>query len=1076
MPLDNLISKLDSVYKQENLQSQFDQNNKYLTSNNINTIISSIVGVYQKSNLMSSEINKNYNSLTGEFNSKYGSITSDISLLSTDVNLLSSDLDQLSKNFNTLNANFNDLDFITSSNISNSSLSAATANIALIANELKPEYINTISSQIKQSISEQIQGNIANNQQLTGKLLIATGKSSISDENLITQYDGTENISIQSILSSHYAKQIQHPIFITNMDNEIFEYNGSEGYELSSILSAAYSRYSNIALSANMLINNIEFKQDNNDSNNIKFDGQQSFIIQKILSSEFSNKANIALTALTALTATTSLTATTALTATVAERLINSQKALTVVDAYNFKNVYSGEKAVTIDSIQTAGTANKLKNNLKIYNIDNTPIQFNGQEYVQINSILSSNYSNQANSLTNNIQILNANEEIIITNLSSDFTFDNIKTAKYASIASFDSNNNKISQTYKLKDKIYQKNDIYAFNNKTEISSSDNNLSALLKEKYISGISQDENNILYINNGKVYALGNNLSSGMSCDQSITSSTSGLLIKNLDNVDYVFTIHNHCAAISNGNLYVWGKNDNFWYTNSKSDSQFHIYSPIDINLIYKPSKQFYSQTNFKQILFDSIEYTIKDTNVSWKKFIKGIQGYGAIALSINGQIYGCGTNKDYMFGTQFKNNEIFKQFVYLPINYIIKDDNNDKIKDINLSYKNNNFIITLLTENGKIYFYNNFNFNTNMIQCQQIKSISDNQKFSKWYKIKSDNNYKKISVSTSGIIAITNNDIIYYGIQFFNNNEVVLSGLSMYIENENENLADIIYDSNSNIQLYNNKLYFINYNSLCQLSGNNIENFTLNQIKEFSNATYVKIFNNTYDSYQKLFILTNNNISNYQLKSYIFNNGQAGILCNEITKIDNKWYVSSLIINNKQYNINIINDGDENDPSQDEGYIVYHTDKPSSVIVYENFYNGTTNKNNAYSFFLQPNNLIFSIAAINDENITLNIKSQNDITSCNILYLENDNSYYKNCSFNNNNISIQLPSSIEIISAVYYNTDQEINQLFTYNIEISQLEEIGKPEVDLIPFGFYTNIQFNIQYYNDFISGATEIKD
>ena len=1058
MSLDNLISKLETVYKQENLQSQFDQNNKYLTANNINTIISSIVCVYQKSNTMSSEINENYNQLTGEFNSKYGIITGDISLLNNEINLISSDLSQISENFNTLNNNFNNLEFIASANISNSSLSAATANIALIANELESEYINTISSQIKQSISEQIQENIGNNQQLTGKLSIAIGKSSISDGNQIIQYNGKDNINISSILSSYYATQLQNSLIITNMNNETFEYNGTEGYELSSILSSAHSLYSNAASSASALINFIEFKQDNNNSNNIKFNGQQSFTIQKILSSEFSNTANIA------------TSATTALTAAVAERLINSTEALTIIDANGISNVYSGAEAFTLNSIKTAGIAGKLENNLNIYNINNELITFNGQDNVQITSILSSKYSIQTNKLKNKIQLLTANEEIIGTNLSSDFTFDNIKTAKYAS---FDSNNNKISQTYKLKDKNYQQNNIYAFNNETQITSSNNLLSSLLNEKYISEISQDENNILYINNGNVYAMGNKLSHGMSCNQTIISSTSGILIKNLDNVDYVFTIHNHCAAITNGNLYVWGKNDNYWYTDSTSNSQFHIYMPSIINLTYKPNKQFYSQSNFKQIVFNSIQNTIKDTNVSWKKFIKGLQGYGAIALSVDGYIYGCGKNKNYIFGTQFKNNEIFKQFVYLPINYIIKNDN-DKIKDINLSYKNDNFIITLLTENGTIYFYSNFNFNQNVV-CQKIKSISNDSKVSSWYIINSNNNYQKISPSTSGIIAITQNDIIYYGIQFFNNNVVESNGLSMY----NENLADIIDDSNSDIQLYDNKLYFINYNSLYCLSGSNTSDFGLKFIKDFSNESYIKFFNNSYKSYQKLFICANNNISNYQLKSCIFNNGQAGILCNEIAKIDNNWYVSALIINNKTLTIETINDGDPDDPtdtSQDEAYIVYHTDKPSSVTVYEKFSNNSTNVNNAYSFFLQPNNLIFSITGINDENITLNIRSQNNITSCNILYLENDNSYYKNCSFNNNNISIQLPNSIQSISAVYYNLDQEINQLFTYNINIPQLEEIGEPEVDLNPFEMYTNIQFNIQYYNNFINGATEIKD
>jgi hypothetical protein len=58
------------------------------------------------------------------------------------------------------------------------------------------------------------------------------------------------------------------------MNKETFEYNGSGGYILSSILSSGHSLYSNIALSANTLIYNIEFKQDNNDSNNIKFNGQ----------------------------------------------------------------------------------------------------------------------------------------------------------------------------------------------------------------------------------------------------------------------------------------------------------------------------------------------------------------------------------------------------------------------------------------------------------------------------------------------------------------------------------------------------------------------------------------------------------------------------------------------------------------------------------------------------------------------------------------------------------------------------------------------------------------------------------
>lgn len=1058
MALDNLISKLKTVYKQENLQSSFDQDSKHLTSNNINTIISSIVGVYQKSNSLSSEINGNYIQLTGTINSNHNTSSGNISLLSAEINLLSSDLYQISGQYNTLKSNFNNLESVTSANISNSSLSAATADIALIANALETEYINTISSQIKQSIAEQVQENISNNQQLTGKLSIATGKSSVSDRNQIIQYDGKTDKNITSILSSHYAKQLQNSLIITNMDNETFEYNGSDCYELSSILSSAHSLYSNIALSASTLINFIEFKQDNNNSNNIKFDGQQSFTIQKILSSEFSN------------TAKTATSATTALTAAVAERLINSTEALTIVDANDISNVYSGAQAFTLDSIKTAGIARKLEHNLNIYDINNEVISFNGQYNIQINSILSSKYSIQANELKNKIQLLTANEEIIGTNLSSDFTFDNIKTAKYAS---FDSNNNKISQTYKLKDKNYQQNNIYAFNNETQITSSNNLLASLLNEKYISAISQDENNILYINNGNVYAVGDKLSAGMSCDQTIMSSTAGVLIKNLDNVDYVFTIHNHCAAITNGNLYVWGKNDNYWYTDSTSDSQFHIYTPTAINLTYAPNKQFYSQYNFKQIIFNSIQNTTKDTNVSWKKFVKGLQDYGAIALSVDGYIYGCGKNKNYIFGTQFKNNEIFKQFVYLPINYIIKN-NDDKIKDITLAYKNDNFIITLFTENGKIYFYNNFNFNQN-VECQKIKSVSDDSKTSSWYIINSNNNYKKLALSTSGITALTYNDLIYYGIQYFNNNEVVLSGLSMY----NENLADIIDDSNSDIQLYNNKLYFINYNSLCCLSGSNTSDFGLKFIKEFSNESYIKFFNNSYKSYQKLFICANNSISNYQLKSCIFNNGQAGILCNEIAKLNNNWYVSALIINNNTLTVETINDSDTDDStdtSQEEAYIVYHTNKPSSVTVYEKFSNDSTNINNAYSFFLQPNNLIFSITGINDENITLNIKSQNNITSCNILYLENDNRYYKNCTFNNNNISIQLLSSIQSISAVYYNSDQEINQLFTYNINIPDSNEFDESEVELNPFDMYTNIQFNIHYYNDFINGATEIKD
>ena len=1126
------MTNLNQLLKEKDLCIDYDDSKQHLTSNNFNNVIYSISSLFASYNNISNNIN---NLLSSNSNNQININVLSLNLentLKTIENIstyLNQYIDSVSTNVTTtIVTNAKKAEQADSANFATNATSAefaAEADYAKsIPDTLTAAISNAIIDLIPDSNDDQFNGTTAEN-------LIISGYDKFDNETTYT-FNGLSKVEIDKIKKSKYAdiateaKKLTNNITFKINDNQSLSFDGLNNISID-LISAA-----NIA---NKLKNSLNIITSNIDTNEpFTFNGNQTLNIDLILSSIYANHASTADSATNANSATNAKKAEQADSATNAEHATEADYAKSIPNTltaaisdaiidlipdsngsqfngstsknliiYGYDNndtetayTFNGSLLVEIDKIKKskyadiATEAKKLTNNITFKINDNQSLSFDGLSNASINKILSSVYSETSLHLNKTISYQDSNENTINISLNDDnsnYIINSIKSSKYASN---DINSSLIHAKYEIKNECTLSH-ITILNNLNEYDDNNDIYNTLLNANFsnIGYICADKDNIIFSNKDKVYCLGSNLSNGMSTYKDKNSSVNNFIeIQNLKNVDYLYTISGCSIAISNYNLYVWGRNDNQWY--GVQHNQYNIYIPTIVNHVLIPNNinDVYNTYNINY-------YTIKNNsdqnyNISFKKAIKCPFSFGALALSTDGKLYGCGKNKKYLFGKQFKENEIFYQWIYLPINYII-NANNDKIKDISIVYNDNAFIISLHTQLNHIYIFDSNNNQQQPIFTDKINSEStDNTEIikeyincytslnqvikSSWYRLKNII-CSTYSLSLKGIIYTNNNNINYKGLNIFENkSDIIQLSFNIYINidnNQTKQLEIIDNIQHYNLILLNDKLYFIFeddiylFTSICTNINDFITDDLQNQIKQIINDNkpdYIlqfkhinilhlnTIFINNYCNDSILFVKLDNGLQ-YDIENVIFNNGNAGIICTIYSDS-----VSSLYIDDGTSSVicsSIITNDD------DEQLIFYSTNINKSVVQYEKLFNNTNTEDNKNYFQLIPNQIIFNYDSTYN---FLNLSRTIDITSCYILYYDKDNNIkYITREFNNNcYLDIQhVSNDISIISAVYYNEIDQIWKLFVYDTAY----------IDLEYKSYNDEIQFNLNSFNSIIN-------
>ena len=736
--------------KRPQLQKEYNENDAYLTADNINEMISGINNNYNDLTAVSSALETKINTNNTNLNNKTSDLQTDIQNLSTTVENLkdiNDGFDIISNNLDILSANFNNLNYITSSYYSVDSVSsyysvssqnAKTANIALSANMVMPSEVERIIAEAKKQISTDSDGSTSTPASLKN-LTINTGLQQIiyngSDHILIdaintavsSQYSNYANYAFQADIAAS-ANILTNKLIFKDTNNNTREYNGSQilslvdgiNYATSSkyALSANYATQSNQSVSASILKNKIILKNKNNQI--CQFNGNTTLDLSEGIN--YATNSNLASTALSATS------------------LINK---LAVIDANGNQHLYDGTTPIIINSISHASTADSLTNgtqfNITISSITfpltgNNTITYDGFTQINLTDNLLAKQATIANGLKHSISFTTSTNDIYSFDGTTDLVIDSILNAKYsenATYATYDGNGNIISETYQPIIKDVQNSYIIIIcgnENRRLTNSTINNSSVLAQYKKVQTFDFDKSYSLIVTDNKIYPGGNQTISdtfknGFNCNKELNKD----YISDLTNISYTFILNKCCAAISNKKLYVWGRSDNYWYGLHDAHDLNNVVSnnlatPTEVKCFYTLTSEsiydkciiqnasdgsIYANTidpngiisnNLSQLTWEDLQHILTETEAGITKIVKGGIGCGALAIDENGKIYGCGKNKNQIFGRQFKNNCIFKTWVKLPLNNII----NDKITDIQSAHTDTTDAFLILTQSGKIY--------------------------------------------------------------------------------------------------------------------------------------------------------------------------------------------------------------------------------------------------------------------------------------------------------------------------------------------------------------------------------------